>query len=289
MLEFAGGTLATAVHEESSNIANILMARAVSNRDNIAIPVFGKTYDSLLKKISDLKNAGHEVNIKYVNLPIEKVIRRVKSRFAETGRLISPKYLESVGLKPRQNYDKLKTDKGVDAYEAWDNDVPRGASPRLIERSSQSQSENPAGLGGRRDNGRRVLQGDGKRNSNAETERPANESVADDTESRSDNQCGFSSTQSEADKLAERVDEQGAEETDNKGIDSEKEDTSVYPRTESSHEANVSKAVDVSSSTPSISQEQAEKTDPAQEYGGSLQRFSRNESSEHCQAQSSAR
>ena len=259
MLEFAGGTLATAVHEESSNIANILMARAVSNRDNIAIPVFGKTYDSLLKKISDLKNAGHEVNIKYVNLPIEKVIRRVKSRFAETGRLISPKYLESVGLKPRQNYDKLKTDKGVDAYEAWDNDVPRGASPRLIERSSQSQSENPAGLGGRRDNGRRVLQGDGKRNSNAETERPANESVADDTESRSDNQCGFSSTQSEADKLAERVDEQGAEETDNKGIDSEKEDTSVYPRTESSHEANVSKAVDVSSSTPSISQEQAEK------------------------------
>ena len=194
--EFANGTLATAVHEESSKIADSILMRAIQNNDNIVMPVVGKTMESLQRKINHFKAADYEVNLEYVDLPVEKAVQRVKSRFAETGRLVSPKYLESVGLKPRQNYDKLKTDKGVDAYEAWDNDVPRGASPRLIERSSQSQSENPAGLGGRRDNGRRVLQSDGNRNSDAEAERPANESVTDDTESRSDNQDGFSNTAS---------------------------------------------------------------------------------------------
>ena len=94
--EFANGTLATAVHEESSKIADSILMRAIQNNDNIVMPVVGKTMESLQRKINHFKAADYEVNLEYVDLPVEKAVQRVKSRFAETGRLVSPKYLESL-------------------------------------------------------------------------------------------------------------------------------------------------------------------------------------------------
>ena len=52
--------------------------------------------ESLQRKINHFKAADYEVNLEYVDLPVEKAVQRVKSRFAETGRLVSPKYLESL-------------------------------------------------------------------------------------------------------------------------------------------------------------------------------------------------
>ncbi|MCI7540600.1 MAG: zeta toxin family protein [Veillonellaceae bacterium] len=188
--EFAGGLLVGAVHEESSNIVSDVLKHAMEQKDNIVMPVVGKTYESLKHKIDRFKEAGYEVHLEYVDLPVEKATQRVKSRFVETGRLVSPKYLASVGLKPKENYDKLKVTEEVDSYEAWNNDVERGAAPLLIERSSQSKPQNSSGLGGRRDDGRSVRQGAGLRDRESEAE--ASNRVKPNTESRSDDQGGFS-------------------------------------------------------------------------------------------------
>ena len=149
--EFSNGLLSTAVHSESSNIADTVLAHAIENGDNIVMPVVGKTYENLKRLVDKFKEAGYTVKLIYVDLPLPKAIERAKNRFKETGRLIYPEYLQSVGMKPKQNYDKLKKTKGVDSYEAWSNDVPRGNRPILIESSSQKQqqqaSTRPGGRG----------------------------------------------------------------------------------------------------------------------------------------------
>ncbi|WP_298595319.1 zeta toxin family protein, partial [uncultured Mitsuokella sp.] len=186
--EFSDGLLAGAVHEESAKIADYVLARAMANRDNVVLPLVGKTIASLQKRIDTLSNAGCEVHLIYVDLPIEKAIERTKARFRETGRLVSPSYLQKVGLKPKQNYDKLKVTKGVDSYEAWDSDVVRGSHPRLIERSIKSeQKANLSLFGGRRQYAGSLGEGSAVRGSGEKGSR-----APLITESRSDKQDGFS-------------------------------------------------------------------------------------------------
>lgn len=134
--EFSNGLLAKAVHEESSNVAEDLLKFAMSNGDNIVLPLVGRTESNLQEKIGKLKESGYKVHLIYLELPMEETIRRGKNRFKEEGRLVPIDYIRSVGLQPKQNYDKIKTKKGVDDYAAWSNDVPRGSEPRLLESSS---------------------------------------------------------------------------------------------------------------------------------------------------------
>ena len=169
--EFSNGLLATAVHNESDNIATALLRLAIASGDNVVMPVVGRTYNGLEEKIHKFKEAGYTVKLIYVDLPMNKAIERVKNRFKEEGRLVSPDYLKSVGLNPRENYDKLKVTKEVDSYEAWNNDVPRGANPLSIESSSQSEDRQDSSGMGRRGNESRPIHGsNGHGNSTAEAE-----------------------------------------------------------------------------------------------------------------------
>ena len=194
--EFSNGLLAGAVNEESADIVINVMERAIINHDNIVWPIIGKTRSSIEEKMQNFKEAGYEVNLVYVDLPIEKAIERTKVRFRETGRLVSPRYLESVGLKSRENYDKIKTGKGVDSYEAWDNDVAFGEVPVRTEYGSihaektGKDSSVTRGVGRRRypavHRGQDV--GTNRKGTKAETE----DFVAKRYENRSDDQGGFS-------------------------------------------------------------------------------------------------
>ena len=186
--EFSNGLLAGAVHEESAKIADDVLARATANRDNMVLPLVGKTLSSLQKRIETLNDVGYEVNLIYVDLPIEKAIERTKARFRHTGRLVSPDYLRKVGLKPKENYDRLKVTEGVDSYEAWDSDVARGSTPRNIERAARpKQKASTSGLGGRGQHARPLGESGAVRSHSEESRRP---SLND--ENRSDNQDGFS-------------------------------------------------------------------------------------------------
>ena len=186
--EFSNGLLAGAVHEESAAIADAAIKRAVVNRDNLVLPLVGKTMSNLQEKIGGLKEAGYEVNLIYVDLPVEKAIERTKARFRHTGRLVPPDYLHKVGLKPRENYDKLKVTKEVDSYEAWDNNVNKGDNPIPLEQGTREskQTEGQAGVGGRRQHARYVHGGNRLGDSGTQSDGLAV------NENRSDNQDGFS-------------------------------------------------------------------------------------------------
>ena len=189
--EFSNGLLAGAVHEESAKIADTIFSMAMANNDNMILPLVGKTLTSLQKKIDTLKKAGYEVNLIYVDLPIEKAIERTKARFRETGRLVSPSYLGKVGLKPKENYDKLKRTEGVDSYEAWNSDVERGSHPRLVEHSIRSEQETSAHRMGGRGQHARPLDESGRLRDSSEESRRSTLNTAN----RSDNQGGFSTPQ----------------------------------------------------------------------------------------------
>ena len=193
--EFSNGLLAGAVHEESSDIATNVMERAITNYDNIVWPLVGKTRSSIDEKVQKFKEAGYEVNLVYVDLPIEKAIERTKARFRHTGRLVPPRYLQSVGLKPRENYDKIKTEEGVDSYEAWNNDVARGELPVRTEYGSihtekaRENQPHTSGMGRRGHSAVYRRQDVGAHRGKAQT--GANDTV-NNTTNRSDNRGGFS-------------------------------------------------------------------------------------------------
>lgn len=209
--EFSNGLLASAVHEESAAIAEDVSARAAANHDNMVLPLVGKSISKLQEKIDKFKEAGYQVNLIYVDLPIEKAIERTKARFRETGRLVSPSYLGKVGLKPKENYDKLKMTEGVDSYEAWNSDVERGSSPRNIERSARPEQEtSPHRMGGRGQHARQLDESDGLRDSSEESRRSTL-----NTANRSDNQGGFSTPKKSV--QVESAQKQGKEKTANEG------------------------------------------------------------------------
>lgn len=196
--EFTDGLLADAVHEESSKIAIAIRANAIGNGDNIVLPLVGRTESKLKDLISLLKTNGYEVNLHYVDLPVNKAVERGKSRFAETGRNVPLDYIRSVGLQPKHNFDKLKVDKEVDSYGEWSNDVDRGQRPRLLEeRPTGLYSESE--LAGRR---QRVLLRDGNVGEDSEQNQKAQGRGKDSAdkvtskENRSGKQDGFSVSES---------------------------------------------------------------------------------------------
>ena len=217
--EFSNGLLASAVHEESSEIATNVMERAIINRDNIVWPLVGKTRSSIEEKIRKFKNAGYGVNLVYVDLPIEKAIERTKARFRETGRLVSPHYLESVGLKPRENYDKIKAEEGVDSYEAWDNDVAFGEVPLRTEHGSvhteKAGEDTPVArrMGRRGHSSIHRGQNVGANRGGAKTE--INDLTEKEHKNRSDNQGGFSTPKKSV--QVESAQKQGKEKTADEG------------------------------------------------------------------------
>lgn len=193
--EFSNGLLAGAVHEESSDIATNVMERAIANHDNIVWPLVGKTRTSIDEKVQKFKEAGYEVNLVYVDLPIEKAIERTKARFRHTGRLVPPRYLQSVGLKPKQNYDKIKTEEGVDSYEAWNNDVARGELPVRTEYGSihaeKTRKNQPTTRGMGRRGYTSVYRGQDVGAYRRETQTNTDDTV-NNTTNRSDHRGGFS-------------------------------------------------------------------------------------------------
>ena len=125
----------------SSLIANRILGTALENGDNVVLPIVGSVEEDVQRKIDALKEAGYEVYLYHVDLPLEKAIERAKERFKKIGRLVSPKYIASDGLKPKKNYNKLKTQEGVDGYGEWSNDVAYGQRPRLLEQSEKSATD----------------------------------------------------------------------------------------------------------------------------------------------------
>ena len=131
--EFANGAGANYLHEESSDMADELLTRVIKNGDNLVFPVVGKTPKSLQEKITLLKQAGYDVHLGYMDLPMDKALLRATNRYILEGRLVNLKYIKSVGDRPLKNFNAIKNNPDITDYALYSNDVPFGEKPKLIE------------------------------------------------------------------------------------------------------------------------------------------------------------
>lgn len=136
--EFDKGNGAGAVHEESSHIIEGkggVFERALKNGDNIVMPMVGKSADKLREMRDHLKDQGYEVHLHLNHLAKDKTTERAIARFHSQNRFVDPNYVyNGVGDKPLHAYHQLKEEGGFDSYEAYSNDVPKGQSPKLLDR-----------------------------------------------------------------------------------------------------------------------------------------------------------
>ena len=88
--------LAARVHDESSHIAHELLDEAIAGKYHLILDATGNTsFDSVQRKVDNLRQSGHKVHAHYVTVPTELAKQRNKVRFAATGRMVPESYLES--------------------------------------------------------------------------------------------------------------------------------------------------------------------------------------------------
>ncbi len=144
--EYDNGIGAHATHKESALIADeLILGKAITSGDNIVWARLGKTLKTMQDLITDLKEQGYEIHIHYMDTTPEEAARRAVTRFQETGRFVDPYYiLNTVDTNPKKVYDQIKQMEEVSSYEAYNNNVPKGEVPRLLETVVHRATE-PAG------------------------------------------------------------------------------------------------------------------------------------------------
>ena len=133
--EFQGGLGAAAVHEESSTLSTFVKDLLTDDGTNVVIPKVGDNADNILKQIEKLKSKGYQVTLANMDVTAENAVTRMLKRFVNTGRLISPGYVRSIGSKPKQTYASLKQQGKADGYAEIDNNQKLGESPTIREDS----------------------------------------------------------------------------------------------------------------------------------------------------------
>lgn len=131
--EFSGGIGANAVHEESGALAQLHLTLALDRGDNIVLPKVGGSPESIRRVIALAKANGYVVNVAVMRLPPEVTMERMLRRFVSTGRIIPPQYVADIADRPTATYETLKEEGIADGYQAFDNNVPFGSAPVLLE------------------------------------------------------------------------------------------------------------------------------------------------------------
>lgn len=132
--EYDNGRGAGAVHQESKVVRDFIISQAMERGDNIVLPVVGGDKAKVTSLLDAFTEAGYNVNVSYVDLPLDKSLERSVDRFYETGRLVDPRYIQTIGRKPAENYEALRDEQKYTSYTAYDNNVERGQEAEVIER-----------------------------------------------------------------------------------------------------------------------------------------------------------
>ncbi|MBU6430553.1 MAG: zeta toxin family protein, partial [Cyanobacteria bacterium REEB65] len=144
---YDNGLGANAVHEASAYIAErLLRDKVVGAGANFVQPIVGKNLKKVDELLKSYAEAGYEVHLHFVELPIEKALQRALTRYIETGRLLDPAYISGIDHLPAKAFDELKSRPYVRSYEKVSTDVPFGEPPIVTERGGSLEDANP-GLG----------------------------------------------------------------------------------------------------------------------------------------------
>jgi len=136
--EYNGGIGASAVHQESSDLAKTLQSLMINQGSNIVLPKVGHTASSIRNVISLYKDKGYKVRIVNMDVTPENAFQRMIQRFVSTGRIIPPEYIDRVGSSPRSTYQTLKQEGAADGYAEIDNNGRFDESKTVTEISGEN-------------------------------------------------------------------------------------------------------------------------------------------------------
>lgn len=106
--EYEGGIGANAVHAESAEIADAVLAMALVNGDNVVIPRTGGKLETVAEIFEQLELMGYEIDLVLMDVSIDNAHKRMIGRFIGTGRLINPQVIYDIGDNPQITYNALK-------------------------------------------------------------------------------------------------------------------------------------------------------------------------------------
>ena len=108
--EYGDGIGANAVHREASVLSRLATQEMVRRNKDILIPKVGGIGKraQVLDDVRNLKELGYTVNIALVEVTEPLVQARSSLRFTQTGRLVPPSYIASVGNTPTDTYHRVK-------------------------------------------------------------------------------------------------------------------------------------------------------------------------------------
>lgn len=131
--EYERGIGSNAVHEESSELIDEVLARAVIAGENMVLPKVGGSVGSIEALAEKLARNGYMVNLVLADVPGDVALQRMIGRFVATGRII-PLDIMNKGIDGAANtYQMLKARSFINAYSHIDNTPGIGQPRRIIE------------------------------------------------------------------------------------------------------------------------------------------------------------
>lgn len=126
------GWNAALLHEESSDVVARVIERAIAENHNVLYDATLKTTGSSQAIIQGFEDQGYSTNVIFVDIPITTAMQRAVDRaFGTSRRFVDPAYIATHNHK---NINTLETVKPmVESWTHWDNTVPRGESPILLD------------------------------------------------------------------------------------------------------------------------------------------------------------
>lgn len=135
--EYRGGIGGNAVHEESSDIARMVLRDLYSQGTNMIIPKVGHSAESIMGLTSTLRNAGYTVHLVNMEVAEDTAFRRGINRFLSTGRLMSMEYTKAVDGGPTKTYMSIKNNGAYSSAVNIDNNPPPGG--HVIKEGSETR------------------------------------------------------------------------------------------------------------------------------------------------------
>ncbi len=141
--EYNEGVGSSAVHVESTGMNAKVLAKAISNGDNLIVPRTGafkgtgEFSEEIAETMELLKNNDYTVDLISMNVSPETAFRRMMLRFIEKNRLIPPEIFRKMGNSPEKTYHNLKN--RAHAYAQIENESGIGEPKRVLDESDSGQ------------------------------------------------------------------------------------------------------------------------------------------------------
>ncbi len=139
--EYDRGIGAAAVHEESSALADRVLAQAVQGGQNVVLPKVGANPASIERLATLLAQSGYRVDLVLVDVPEPVAAQRMIRRFLATGRIIPLDILQKGVDGAKATYQLLKSKEQIHAYSHIDNSPDLGQARRAVEDRAEVLAE----------------------------------------------------------------------------------------------------------------------------------------------------